>query len=333
MSLRRWSLTFVAAFAFVWISNGADAPGIQLVRESGSDTLHGIANTTHGAIKWSHGAFLYMESGYPPAFYTLDREGNWIYSAAFRAPNGALAWSNDYDRETDGSIVLAGQYSSDQGAVPFLAWISVDGKTQRLVPTTPYFPYMLSVAPDGTVWTIGHEMINGDPKAPGLEPDAGVLRHFDGTGKLLGSALPQSRFKTPHEKFRLHSGFLVAKGDRLGWYGPREGNGQYVEISTATMAVQSYPGLQPAPSRYDRACGLAVSDSGVVTVQIEDRSPLARATYSFDRATSKWVPLQVPAIGGYNFTPILAGTDGESLVFRYAYSVAFFAVPRSLNSE
>jgi hypothetical protein len=206
MSLRRWSLTFVAAFAFVWISNGADAPGIQLVRESGSDTLHGIANTTHGAIKWSHGAFLYMESGYPPAFYTLDREGNWIYSAAFRAPNGALAWSNDYDRETDGSIVLAGQYSSDQGAVPFLAWISVDGKTQRLVPTTPYFPYMLSVAPDGTVWTIGHEMINGDPKAPGLEPDAGVLRHFDGTGKLLGSALPQSRFKTSHEQFRLHSG-------------------------------------------------------------------------------------------------------------------------------
>lgn len=334
MSLKRWLFTFSAVFALAWISTGADAPGIRLVRESGSDTLHGIADPTHGAMKWSHGAFLYKESGtYPPAFYTLDREGNWIYSATFRGPNGAHVSSYDYDRGTDGSIVLSGAYSSDQGAVPFLAWSSADGKTQRLVPTTPYFPYMLSVAPDGTVWTIGYEMINWDSKAPGLDPEAGVLRHFDASGGLLGSALPRSRFKTPYESFRLASGLLVAKGDRLGWYAPREGSGQYVEVSTATMAVQSYPGLQPTPSRCDMAVGLAVSDSGVVTVQIEDRSPLARTTYSFDRATSKWVPLQVPAIGGYNFTPRLVGSDGESRVFQYAHSVAFLGMPRSVNSE
>jgi hypothetical protein len=333
MSLKRCALAFLVVFAFACVSFEADAPGIQLVRESGSDTLHGIADPTHGAIKWSHGAFLYGEFGtYPPAVYTLDREGNWISSATVRAPNGAQVWSHDYDRGTDGSIVLSGQYSSDQGAVPFIAWISADGKTQRLVPTTPYFPNMLSVAPDGTVWTIGHEMINWDTKAPGLDPEAGVLRHFDATGKLLGSALPQSRFKTRHEQFRLASGLLVAKSDRLGWFAPREENGQYIEISTATMAVQSYPGL-PAPSRYDRADALALSDSGMVTLQIEDRSPLARATYSFDRATSKWVPLRVPAIGGYNCTPILTGTDGESLVFQYAQSVAFFRVAGSLNLE
>src|SRR5580658_5021230 len=126
MSLRHWLLTFSAVFAIAWISVGADAPGIQLVRESGSDMLHGIANTTHGAMKWSHGAFLYKDSTYPPAFYTLDREGNWISSATFRAPNEAQAWSYDFDRGTDGSIVLAGAYSSDQGHVPFLAWISAD---------------------------------------------------------------------------------------------------------------------------------------------------------------------------------------------------------------
>jgi hypothetical protein len=33
--------------------------------------------------------------------------------------------------------------------------------------------------------------------------------------------------------------------------------------------MQSYPGLRPAPSPYDRVDALALSDSGVVTLQIE----------------------------------------------------------------
>jgi hypothetical protein len=296
--------------------------------------LHGIADSTHGQLKWGHGAFVYKDCGtYPPAFYTLDREGNWISSATFRAPNEGRTWCHDYDRAPDGSIVLAGSYSSDQGAVPFLAWISADGKMQYLIPTRPYFAQMVGVAPDGTVWTIGYEMINLDTKAPGLDPEAGVLRHFDRSGRLISSALPQSQFKTPREQFRLSSGLLVAKGDRLGWYAPREENGQYVEVSTRTMAVTDYSGVKPTLARHFMADGLAVSDSGVVTVQIEDNSTLARTTYSFDRATAKWIPLAVLSLGGYRFTPILAGNDGDSLVFHYGHSVGFFGASGSVNPE
>ncbi len=115
--------------------------------------------------------------------------------------------------------------------------------------TAPYWPYMLSIAPDGTFWTLGCEMVNDKVSAPELDPNAGVLRHFDREGKLLRSALPQAQFVNGSTiSFRVSSGTIAATRNRVGWYGPRWGRGgEYVEIDSSSMAMHTYPGLPDLP--------------------------------------------------------------------------------------
>jgi hypothetical protein len=187
---------------------------------------------------------------------------------------------------------------------------------------------MISVAPDGTVWTIGCEMIDHKSDAPGLDPNAGVLRHFDQAGKLIGSTDPQSRYVAPHQTVRLQSGYLVAKSDRIGWYSPRWGKaGRYVEISLPSMKESVYPGLPPLPTG-SMIAGFALTNAGTASLSVYDRnSPRRWTTYAFDRATSKWIPAQVPAVGG-SVDPGLVGSDGDQLVLQRGHEAAFVSVSR-----
>lgn len=326
MTFTRFSLMVSALLALAWATVGAGPTGPQIVRQGGTDNLDGVADLTHGVMKWSHGAFLYKDTGTtPPSFYTLGRDGQLIATATQSIPGAGRYVTTGYDRRRDGSIVSAGQAYFPVGqSVPFLTWLSGDGRTARIVRTAPYYPYLLSIAPDGTVWTIGLEMINGDTEAQGVNREAGVLRHFDSSGKLINSAFPQSQFHPRLGQDRLLSGFLVAAQDRLGWYAPREGAGKYVEVSTGTMEVREYPGPPQGLSNGGPAVGFALTDSGVASVSIQDKSPGLRTAYYLDRAASKWVPITVPSLGGYRFAPHLMGSDGETLVFQYAHSAAFF---------
>ncbi len=159
-----------------------------------------------------------------------------------------------------------------------------------------------------------------------MNKEAPVLWHFDSTGNLIGSAFPQSQFNR-YERFRLTEGLLVATRDRLGWYGPRQEKAAYTEISLATMTMKEYPGV-PKGSKWDFAVGLAVTNNGVASVSIHDRSPGNRTNYVLDRASASWLPVSVPLMGGFKFTPILIGSDGDNLVFKYGSEAGFFSVLR-----
>jgi hypothetical protein len=337
MDSKLFSFVLSGVFAFAWIAGAADTGALTAVRQSSTGSLDAVVDQSHGHLKWSHGMFLYMDSGVnarPPSFYTLDREGKLITSATLSIPDAAQFWFADFDRWTDGAIVFAGgSYSSYGEAAPFIAWLSSDGQTERVMRTAPYYVYRLSAAPDGTVWTLGYEMINHNTKDPSLNPDAGVLRHFDRTGRLIGSALPQSTFSTNRKLDYVSSGHLVATRDRLGWYTPRTGKAKYIEISTGTMEVHVYPGLPPNLSAEQNTAGLPLIDgftlteAGDASLSVVDGSAGARTAYSFDRGKSEWVRLQVPAVDGYYpFRPHLMGSDGDQLVFQYGSWAGFFSV-------
>ncbi len=138
----------------------------------GSITLNGVADTTHGVIKWTHGAFLYQTLGEKlPTFDVLNPQGEIISSFIPNIPGAMRVWVHDSDRGPDGSIVFSGSsYSNEGQSVPFLCWISANGQSSQVVRTAPYWPYALSVAPDGSIWTSGLEMINGNMNAPGVKP-------------------------------------------------------------------------------------------------------------------------------------------------------------------
>ena len=218
----------------------------RLIKEGDTSNLYPVAHLANG-LKFTHGAFICADrlSG---RFYTLSRNGDLIASWKVEEPDDAEYHISDFDRFSDGSIVAAALPSPYVEISPFLAFLSPDGKTKRLVRLGAYFPQHVVVAGDGTVWTLGHEMIQGNSKDPALDPNAGILRQFSRSGAPMASALPQGNFTTNRELARISFGKLFAVRDHLGWYSDEGGESRYVEITTDTIALYVFPGLPMSAS-------------------------------------------------------------------------------------
>ena len=328
MTLGRLTLAFSCFSVFAWIIAKADQPAIHLVRQRGVNLINPLDENFGRLMKWSHGAYLFADAlnGQRPVFYSLDAEGTLTSTAKFDNPDPTRFDTFCWDRQSDGTIVFSGQTETAPRVVsPFLAWTSADGKLQRLQRTDHYFPYEVAVAPDDTVWTLGYEMVNLDVTDPAVNQEAHVLRHFDKSGNLIGSAFPQRQFNR-YQRSALAHGLLVATPHLLGWYGQQSGKAAYTEIPLHTMTMNEYPSVPSKAGKRALAEGVAITDAGAVSVSLEDWSPTARTTYVLDRATSTWVPVSVPPLGGFNFTPNLIGSDGDNLVFKFGREVAFFSV-------
>lgn len=324
----------VALVVLTSLAAAADPAGQHILVQTKSIDLDPPADPHRGGMYWSHGAFLFetVSFGLPPTFYTLDREGRLLSSVTLDIPESSNLWTSAFDREDDGSIIVAGgSYSAYGARAPFIALISADGRTERVIRTAPYHPHMLSVAPDGTFWTLGDETVNDNTSAQELSSDGRVLRHFDRAGKLLGSDLPQADFMKDYEsERRLESGYLVATRSRLGWYGPHSGSGggQYVEIDLDSMTLHSYPGLPDLP-RLSLVTGFRLTESGNAFLSVYDNAAERATNFILDRAALKWVPIQGPATSK-TLQSYLIGVDGEELVFRNVASATamFFSLSR-----
>jgi len=329
MPFNRFALMLSCAALSTWIAAKADAPCVQLVREGGTDQINSIDEQLSRSVKWSHGAYFFMDAigGNPPVFYSLDRDGTWTDTAQFHNPEPTRFYTFTYDRESNGNIVFSGETETAPRVVsPFLAWTSADGKTQRMIRTDHYFPYEVAVAPDDSIWTLGLEMVNLDDRDPAVNQGAHVLRHFDSAGSLISSAFPQSEFNR-YQRYCLSTGLFVATQDRLGWYGPQGiGKATYTEFSLKSMRMKEYPGAPSSPRKHYLPVALSMTSSGAASVSIQDGSPGARTNYVLDRTSSSWVAVNVPPMGGFKFTPILIGSDGDNLVFKYGHEAGFFSV-------
>ncbi len=299
------------------------------MQEGDANSLYPVAHLADG-LKFTHGAFICADV-LAGRFFTLNRNGDLVASSKLEFPEDADYHIADFDLFSDGSIVAAALPSPFTGIRPFLAFLSPGGKTKHIVRTGAYFPYHVVVADDGTVWTLGHEMIQGNAKDPALDPNAGILRQFSRSGVAMASALPQGNFRASREEARISLGKLFALRDRLGWYSAIDGESRYVEIPTDTIAQHVFPGLPKSASarHWDRHIdGVAATAGGEVLVSVEDVGRKGRLAYLFDRTTSQWIPVDVPALGGYPFTPRLLGADGDNLVLEYALSAGFFRLVR-----
>ncbi|MGI9074292.1 MAG: hypothetical protein ACR2JB_23935 [Bryobacteraceae bacterium] len=332
MSFRRLPVRFAGLLALTSLTAAvAEAFGPQLIAQTKIIALDSIVDRSHGAVKWSHGAFLYADlgaGGVPPTFYTLDRDGRLLSSATASIPGSADVSLGDFDRRDDSSIVFIGEAHSVYGQpVPFIALISADGRTERVIRTAPYNANMLGLAPDGTFWTLGYEMVGRNVSAPELNPDAGVLRHFDRAGRLLGSSGPQSQFVKLYTARRLGAGYIAATRSRIGWYAPFWGKGgQYVEIDSNSMTRHSYPGL-PDLSTGSLVLSFNLTEAGNAFLSVYDDASERSTTFMFDRAALKWLPIKGP---GTIISPgsQLIGVDGEDIVsFESRNSVSFFRLP------
>jgi hypothetical protein len=85
----------------------------------------------------------------------------------------------------------------------------------------------VTIAADGTIWIAGDERWE-----PGMAVDRSqdLIRHYDKTGKLLGSFIPWSSLASATDpKPPSYDSLLVSSKDRVGWYSWRAG--AYIELS------------------------------------------------------------------------------------------------------
>ena len=331
-SMRRWQIPLML-FSVLALLRGAEdnAPFATLVAQESIDRLYPIMAQGSGVVRWRNGAFVFYTGSH---FFTINTEGDLTADVRLDMPDDARYNIVDYDRKSDGTIVAAAIPDANFSDVsPFLVWIAPDGKTERLVRTAPYYPHSLTFAQDGTVWTLGYEMINGRLKDPSLDPKDGVLRQFDRGGKIMASALPQEEFLKPEWLGRVASGKLAAVREHLAWYSCVRGKSRYVEIPTDKIEMHVFPGVSRELANTGKwdgdVDGFTVTDTGDAVVSIS--GPRSRQTFIFDRAGTKWMKLAVAPMGvsARTFDPNLVGSDGNRLVFSAGVNARFDELTRT----
>ena len=286
-------------------------------------SLAAVSMPSSGNWEWSHGAFVVVEMIDPlvKSFTVLDRDGSASFYD-FSIPDTTHIWVHGFDRDYAGNLVFAGRATSSEGRyAPFIAIKPRDGSETRLIRTYPYWPVLLCVAPDGSIWTTGEEMTpEGKSSGPGVNPNGDVVRHFDQSGRLIGSAVPR---QTVLPGWRSAQGYLVATTRQIGWYSPVRGQGAYVELDPSLDGYKVYKGV---PDEKGQAAGFALTDSGKVFVT--HYTPNKQATYALDRASNQWTEVPLP-----DSSLVAAGSEKETIVFKGLKGLLFFDPLQSLSNR
>jgi hypothetical protein len=165
----------------------------------------------------------------------------------------------------------------------------------------------MAFASDGTLWTVGTELLGGLE----VRNDYKVLRHFDKTGRLLGSFLDRSAFVSSSD---LQYGFMSATMGHLGWYaGPIFGpGGRYYDISNGGT-ISQFRGLEVI-DKGERIDGLALTDDDRVFAS-KYNTPERRWTLTRpDKHGSGWVEVPLEGVLKVGSQGRLYGAQGPMLL-------------------
>ncbi len=260
---------------------------------------------TGGPIpRWNGGALISLldaSESSAPVVRQIGPDGIELQAFVLPVPDAGLARIYSAARGPQGQLAIVGMlHSKDGRSGGFLALATPDRTSVKLIRLFPYVACLAAFAGDGTVWTQGHEAgnpANGD----------GVIRHFDASGKLLASFLPQSSLSPLDTALNLNA--LAVSGDRIGWY-CRHSN-QYFEITSA--GVRRFPGVPMGPD--GAPTGLAITSSGTPIASVADGQGPGHLYY-LDRSRAAWTEASRPQ--GINPADLVMmyGGGGERLALR-----------------
>ncbi len=271
--------------------------------------------------------------GEPSAFIGYDRNGKQVFNLPLTIPDAVRRNVYSYARGAEGTFAACGlAYAADGRQAPYLAWVSADGTQQKVIRTSPYHPFLVAVAPDGTLWTVGREL-NSELGEKGVNLNAGVLRHYDREGRMLDSFLPRSGFKDP--VVLGSSGHLAVSRDRVGWLCENaesiEGSA-YIEINSlreiTRYPLPKIPG-SAAPVAIYSSMGMSLNGEVFVVTDSRNKKDDGAPILTLDRSKSEWSKAPLPVTAKPNWVYIygadqdfafLVGGDNKSAVrfFRLA---------------
>jgi hypothetical protein len=240
--------------------------------------------------------------GKNPIIWAVDRQG--MRSAvSFDISDAGYIGVRDVAAGADGSISAVGlAISGDSRMGMFVAWISPDKSRQIITQVSPYNPEVVTVASDGTIWTVGAVLSDHH-----LVKYPNVLRHYTPTGQLLSSTLVGRVRPNSGGLFNVSAtSALMASSDRIGWL---TATCQYIEFSFDAVELGRYA----CPSGYSNILDITgVALSSTDDLLIGGRSPAAFPPLELDRATNSWNI--VPVHNDSGKTQMILGFDGRTLI-------------------
>lgn len=270
---------------------------------------------------WSGNALLSIEGNLSasPRIWVFDGEGRQLAQIVVNISNANSVEVRAAAHGLDGMTGLCGAANDAEGhRAGFIALASADGALKSVIRTEPYSPTAIAIAPDGSIWTKGVEYLPIERKPS--KTQNGILRHFDKSGKLMASFLPQSDF-TPRELFAGVDQIAVG-ANRAGWSNGT-GEGAYFEVVNGR--VERYPMVKREATEAEKIPGvpmqsyqisgltIATDDRTFVTSSVNTKNPIL---FTLDRPGREWHPVKLPEGGDPPLTNWLLGGSGNLLVFR-----------------
>lgn len=267
---------------------------------------------------WSGGALLAIDrdATFDPIIHVFGRNGGEITTIPVTVPDAVTISVFAVSRGPNGQMAACGAAFDAKGRMsPFVALFPTGGDSEKLIATQSYSPWLITFAPDGTIWTQGNTV--GKTAAA-----ADIIWHFDQGGNKIGSAVPQSSF-TADSTFALSQMLrdpgnqLAASASGIAWLCP--GRQRYVEINLSGSVTTdvSTVGFQ----RGEQAGVLVFTDDGLVFIDSQMGPPVHLNLYSLDRAKGQLIAATPPQ-------PLfrLLGADGRNVVGMAGRTVVFMTV-------
>ena len=265
---------------------------------------HSFSFPLSGRMRWTGNRLAGCDfcQGNHPILWVADRQGNRT-SVAFDLPGAGYTNVRDVAAGPDGSLTAVGLVlSGDSRMTTFVAWISADSTRQVLTQVWPYDPQVVTVASDGSLWTIGALM---NDKNRVVYPN--VLRHYTSSGQLLASTFIRDARKNKGGLYTVSpTSVLMVSNDRVGWLTM---TCQYIEFSLEAVQMGNYT----CPNGYTNVleiAGVALSSGDDLLIGGKWLAPLA--PLALDRMTNTWKSVPVSQDSGK--TQMLLGFDGLILV-------------------
>jgi hypothetical protein len=296
----RWLIGILALLATALLSGQTSTRGLVLTQGNTA-----LPSPLQGNMRWTGSRLAgcdYCGGGGRSTLWTVDRGGNRT-AVPFEIPGANSTFVRDVAAGPDGSLTAVGfsiTGESRQGA--FIAWISPETTHQVITKVWPYSPSVVTVASDGSIWTVG-DLFNEKAYVQTYN----VLRHYTTSGQLLTSAIIRGVRQNGGHTYKVSpASVILASNDRIGWL---TSACQYIEFSFDAAQLGSYT----CPNGYSRAgdvSGVALSSADDLLVGGKSLAPLA--PLELDRATNTWK--QVPVYQDSGNTNSLLGFDGLTLV-------------------
>jgi hypothetical protein len=253
-----------------------------------------------------------------------DRQGNLMARHRLFVPGAWIMYVRDVVVSDDGDLAAAGSVVSKEGKLSgYLAILSRQRPTVRVVQLGAFSASNLKYAPDGTLWVLGVEP--GEERKMSKASPHSILRQYSGDGVLLSEHLRWPDLvdcggrnpvaDSPSLATRANSVAVLLPVCDVLW-----------EISTDGQVLGHYPlrvaGFDGVEATWTYLPGLAMTAEGGVYCHIRgsvlegEEKRIVEGLYKYDREEGLWRPVEMQAaLASTGKLGWLAGLDGESFVY------------------